>query len=86
MEWVGESGEVAPADSSPGKGHGLIGLTTSLTDGGTLHQVFLEGPPQGWTLVGLRSTPEDPEGGIGESIQTPSFDPNAGYPEPVLPE
>ena len=84
MEWVGESGEVAPADSSPGKGHGLIGLTTSLTDGGTLHQLFLEGPPQGWTLVDSVHT-RRPRGGIGESIETPSFDPNAGYPSPYFP-
>ena len=84
VEWVTPGGELETATVAPGIGHGIVGLTSSLNDGGTLHRVVLNAPSQSEEELRLRATPSDREGGVGETLETPLYNPETGYPEAVL--
>jgi len=78
------AGNILAVSVVPGKGHGVVGLSSTPSIPGTLHELFLEANPEDGDVT-LSITPDDFEGGPGLALTTPEFNLAEGLESTYIP-
>jgi len=81
---MNNEGNLLEASIVPGKGHGVVGLSSTPSLPGTLHELILETDLEDGNVT-LSITPDDFEGGPGLPLTTPEFNLAEGLEETYIP-